>query len=136
MDEEQLLQKHGFVKEGDSYIKRDEKGRKIRYLPGCPGSWASDLTEREIALIEATITKLPGVYIMRTSTACWWNILVLAVGLLIAIIGLSYGLFADPGDSALRQTVAALWVIQGLLGLLIAAVGVFGATYFLNLPGD
>jgi hypothetical protein len=31
MDEEQLLQKHSFVKDGDSYVKRDKKGRRIRY---------------------------------------------------------------------------------------------------------
>jgi hypothetical protein len=92
--------------------------------------------ERDIALIEATITKTPGLYTMRTSTACLWNILVIAVGLLIAIVGLAYGLCVDPGDSAPRQTVAALWVVQGILGLLISAVGVLGFTYFANLPSD
>jgi hypothetical protein len=35
---------------------------------------------------------------------------------------------ADPENSAFRQTVRALWVIQGLIGLLIAAVGILGAT--------
>lgn len=70
-------------------------------------------------------------YIMSSGTAFLWNLLVIIIGLLIAIVCLGAGLLADPADSALRQTVAALWVIQGILGLLIAAVGVFGATYFL-----
>jgi hypothetical protein len=47
---------------------------------------------------------------------------------LIGLIGLAVALTAAPGDSAPRQTVAALWVIQGLIGLLIAAVGILGAT--------
>ena len=50
------------------------------------------------------------------------------VGVLVAIIGLINGLAANPENSALRQTVSALWVIQGLIGLLIAAVGILGAT--------
>jgi hypothetical protein len=57
-----------------------------------------------------------------------WNVAVIVIGTLIAAGGLVAGLFADPEDSALRQTVAALWVIQGLLGLIIAAVGVLGAS--------
>jgi hypothetical protein len=61
---------------------------------------------------------------------------VIAVGALIAFIGLIVGLSADPENSALRQTVKALWVIQGLIGLLIAAVGIPGATIANMLHGD
>ena len=50
------------------------------------------------------------------------------IGSLIAVIGLINGLTVNPESSAFRQTVAALWVIQGLIGLLIAAVGTLGAT--------
>ena len=62
-----------------------------------------------------------------TNPAFAWNVVVIVVGVLIAIIGLINGLAANPESSALRQTVGALWVIQGLLGLLIAAVGILGA---------
>jgi hypothetical protein len=55
-----------------------------------------------------------------------WNITIIVVGALIGIIGA--GLLADPTNSALRQTVAALWLIAGLLGLVIAAIGTLGAT--------
>jgi fumarate reductase subunit D len=63
-----------------------------------------------------------------TNPALAWNVVVIVVGVLIALIGLINGLAANPESSALRQTVGALWVIQGLLGLLIAAVGILGAT--------
>jgi hypothetical protein len=53
---------------------------------------------------------------------------VIVVGVLIAVIGLINGLAANPDNNALRQTVGALWVIQGFLGLLIAAVGILGAS--------
>ena len=101
---EEILSKHGFVKKGAVYVNA-EKG----------------------------ITYKPRGYRMPAYIACWWNILVIVIGLLVAIVGLGYGLFAGPGDSAPRQTVAALWVVQGILGLLIAAVGVLGLTYFANL---
>ena len=52
----------------------------------------------------------------------------IVTGIVIAAIGLFDGSTAEPGDSAVRQTVAALWVIQGLIGLLTAAVGIAGAT--------
>jgi hypothetical protein len=57
-----------------------------------------------------------------------WNVAVIVAGSLIGVIGLGAWLVADPTNSALRQAVAALWLIAGLLGLLIAAVGVLGAT--------
>jgi hypothetical protein len=64
----------------------------------------------------------------RAKIAIGWNVAVIVVGALIAVIGLINGLAADPENSALRQTVAALWVIQGLFGMLIAVVGILGAT--------
>jgi hypothetical protein len=65
-----------------------------------------------------------------------WNVAVIAVGTLIAFIGLIVGLSADPENSALRQTVKALWIIQGLIGLLIAAIGILGATISTMLHKD
>ena len=55
-----------------------------------------------------------------------WNLVVIIVGLPIAIIGLLNGFFTTPVDNVFRQAVQALWVLQGLVGLLIAAVGVTG----------
>jgi hypothetical protein len=57
-----------------------------------------------------------------------WNVAVIVAGVLIAAVGFSAQLLANPGASAPRQTVAALWLIQGLFGLLIATVGILGAT--------
>jgi hypothetical protein len=41
------------------------------------------------------------------------TLVVIFVGAFIAVIGLVAGLSAQPGDSAPRQTVAALWMIEG-----------------------
>jgi hypothetical protein len=57
-----------------------------------------------------------------------WNVVVILIGGVIAIIGLFFGLTADVSGSAPRQTVAALWTIEGLIGLLIVAVGILGLT--------
>jgi hypothetical protein len=64
----------------------------------------------------------------RKTLAVVSNAVVIFVGAFIAVIGLVAGLSAQPGDSAPRQTVAALWMIEGLLGLLISAVGIVGET--------
>lgn len=64
----------------------------------------------------------------RTNPAFAWNVVIIIVGVLTALIGLINGLFASPIASAFQQTVSALWVIQGLLGLLIAAIGFLGTT--------
>jgi hypothetical protein len=63
-----------------------------------------------------------------TSAAFGWNVVVIVVGSVIAVIGLLVWAAADPTNSALRQTMAALWLIAALLGLLIAAAGVLGTT--------
>jgi hypothetical protein len=63
-----------------------------------------------------------------TSPAFGWNVAVIVAGVLIAVCAILAWAGAPIRDSAWRQTVAALWLIQGLLGLLIAAVGVLGAT--------
>ena len=63
-----------------------------------------------------------------TTRALGWNVVVIAVGLTVALVSLSIGLTASADDNPFRQTVNALWVIQGLLGLLITAVGILGAT--------
>jgi hypothetical protein len=63
-----------------------------------------------------------------TNPAFAWNVAVVVVGSLIAVIGLGAWLVADPTNSAFRQTVAALWLIAGLLGFVSAAIGTLGAT--------
>jgi hypothetical protein len=62
------------------------------------------------------------------ASAFWWNVAVIVVGLIIAFCAILAWAGASTGDSAPRQTVAALWLIQGFIGLLIAAIGVLGAT--------
>ena len=75
---------------------------------------------RSTATSSPTPVPRPG----STNPVIAWNVVVFVAGVFIALIGLWNGLAANPENSALRQTVAALWVIQGLLGLLIAAVGI------------
>jgi cation transporter-like permease len=65
-----------------------------------------------------------------------WNIVVIVIGALVALIGIFAWLFADTGDSALHQTVAALWLLAGILGILISAVGILGATLAYALRYD
>ena len=48
---------------------------------------------------------------------------VIVVGSFIRLVGLTVDITADPTNSAMRQTVAALWMIEGILGLAIASVG-------------
>jgi uncharacterized membrane protein len=57
-----------------------------------------------------------------------WNVGASVVGFVIAFVGLAAGLTADPEESAIRQIVAATWTLCGIVGLLIAAVGLLGAT--------
>ena len=56
-----------------------------------------------------------------TSPAFGWNVAVIVAGVLIAVCAILAWAGAPIRDSAWRQTVAALSLIQGLLGLLIAA---------------
>lgn len=49
------------------------------------------------------------------------------VGGIVAANGILSGFTASPG-SAPQQTVAALWMIEGLLGLLITAIGLLIVT--------
>jgi hypothetical protein len=63
-----------------------------------------------------------------TTAAFGWNIAVVVTGCIIALSGIMAWARADVGDSAPRQAVAALWLIQGLIGILIAAIGILGAS--------
>ena len=87
----------------------------------------SDNIERDVALSELGIILPPSTISRETSPrdkinhAFVWNILVIIVGVGIALIGLHNGATGEVRDnafrdSAFRQTVAALWVIQGCLG--------------------
>lgn len=49
--------------------------------------------------------------------------LVIILGLVIAAGGILSWLFADPANSAVRQVVAALWLLSGVAGFIIAAIG-------------
>jgi hypothetical protein len=62
-----------------------------------------------------------------------WNVVIIVAGIFIAVIGLGAWLIADPSNSAFRQTVAALWLIAGLLGLVITAIGVLGVSLVYTL---
>lgn len=47
----------------------------------------------------------------------------IAVGAVIALAGLGAGFFAQPIHSAVQQAVSALWLLCGLIGLVISAIG-------------
>lgn len=90
---------------------------------------AAEIAARQSAPVTsvapATSTSVPQA--SGTNPPVVWNVVVIVVGVLIAVVGLINGLASEPENSAVRQTVGALWVIQGLLGLLIAAIGILGA---------
>jgi hypothetical protein len=50
--------------------------------------------------------------------------IIIIAGLFIAAGGILSWLFADPTNSAVRQIVAALWLLCGLVGLIITAIGI------------
>jgi hypothetical protein len=87
--------------------------------------WAAHPPEPVTSGGPATSTPVPQA--RGTNPVVIWNVVVIVVGIFIAVIGLINGLTSNPDNSAFRQTVGALWVIQGLLGLLIAAIGILGA---------
>jgi hypothetical protein len=62
------------------------------------------------------------------SAALGWNVATIVVGCFFALCGFIAWFGADPANSAFRQTVAALWLIAALMGFVIAAIGVLGAT--------
>jgi uncharacterized membrane protein len=73
-----------------------------------------------------------------TSCAFGCNVAVIVVGTTIAVYGILLWAVYLPRDNALRQILPALWLIQGLVGVLIAAIGVLGATLVsaLNMPTE
>jgi hypothetical protein len=50
--------------------------------------------------------------------------LIVVLGMVIAAGGVLSWLFTDPTNSAVRQIVAALWLLCGLTGSLIAVIGI------------
>lgn len=52
------------------------------------------------------------------------GVLVIIIGAIVALGGLGAGFFAKPVYSAVQQVVSALWVLSGLAGLIIAAIGI------------
>ena len=59
--------------------------------------------------------------------AIGWNVGVIVMGSIVALYSWAGADISDIGNNAMRQTVAALWMLCGLVGLLITAVGVLGA---------
>src|SRR5262249_55442023 len=62
-----------------------------------------------------------------TKWAFGCNVAVIVVGTIIAVCGILLSVVYSPRDNALRQILPALWLIQGLVVLLIAAIGALGA---------
>ena len=56
------------------------------------------------------------------------NVVVIVVGSILALFSWAGADISDISNNVMRQTVAALWMLCGLIGLLIAAVGLLGAT--------
>jgi hypothetical protein len=73
-------------------------------------------------------TAAPPAIATKISPALIFNIITIVIGVLVAVVGFAAWIGADPTNSALRQTVAALWLIAALLGLVIAAIGVLGVS--------
>lgn len=57
-----------------------------------------------------------------------WNVVAIVIGVLIAMVGGGAGFSPEFDPSAAESIVAALWIVAGVIGLLIAAVGLAGAT--------
>jgi hypothetical protein len=68
--------------------------------------------------------------------AIGWNVVVIVVGGITALFSWAGADLSDISNSVMRQTVAALWMLCGLVGVLIAAVGVLGATLVHTLRYD
>ena len=59
--------------------------------------------------------------------AIGWNVVVIVVGSILALFSWAGADISDISNNVMRQSVAALWMLCGLVGLLITAVGVLGA---------
>jgi hypothetical protein len=60
--------------------------------------------------------------------AIGWNVVVIVVGSILALFSWAGADISDISNNVMRQTVAALWMLCGLIELLIAAVGLLGTT--------
>lgn len=86
-----------------------------------------DGIERDVSAADLRLAR-PPIGETWIGPALGWNAVVIVIGMLIAFIGFFRNSTAEIANSAIQQSVAALWAIQGLIGLLIAAIGVLGAT--------
>ena len=68
--------------------------------------------------------------------AIGWNVVVIVVGSILALFSWAGADISDISNNVMRQSVAALWMLCGLVGLLITAVGVLGATLVHTLRYD
>src|SRR5438132_11984971 len=81
-----------------------------------------------LGALMASTWVVPALRERRLSPGFALNVVVAVTGTLIAITGLGVWATAEPDNTPLRQTVAALWLLAALLGLVITAIGVLGAT--------
>ena len=108
------------------YMMRAERRRKAKL--------AVKWVERSPALSPATSVATS--WSKPANQAIGWNVVVIVVGGIVALFAWAGADISDISNSVMRQTVAALWMLCGLVGLLIAAVGVLGASLVHTLRYD
>jgi hypothetical protein len=108
------------------YMIRAERRRKAKLTV----KWV----ERSLASPPATPSITPSSN--PANQAIGWNVVVIVVGGIVALFAWAGADISDISNSVMRQTVAALWMLCGLVGLLIAAVGVLGASLVHTLRYD
>jgi hypothetical protein len=100
------------------YMIRAERRRKAKL--------AVKWVERSPAVSPATPAATS--WSKPANQAIGWNVVVIVVGSILALFSWAGTDISDISNNVMRQTVAALWMLCGLIGLLIAAVGLLGAT--------
>ena len=108
------------------YMIRTERRRKAKL--------AVEWVERSSAVSPATPDVTPSSN--PANHAIGWNVVVIVVGGIVTLFAWAGADISDISNSVMRQTVASLWMLCGLVGLLIAAVGVLGATLVHTLRYD
>jgi len=108
------------------YMIRTERRRKAEL--------AVKGVERSPAVSPATPAVAP--LSKSANRAIGWNVVVIVVGSIVTLFAWGGADISEISNSVMRQTVASLWMLCGLIGLLIAAIGVLGATLVHTLRYD
>jgi hypothetical protein len=108
------------------YMIRTERRRKAEL--------AVNGVERAAAVSPATPAVSP--LSKSANRAIGWNVVVIVVGSIVTLFAWGGADISEISNSVMRQTVASLWMLCGLIGLLIAAIGVLGATLVHTLRYD